>query len=178
MLFKHGIMLVIGSVNMLIKFIVSLITYVFYLVLKNLRQLYILKNNKYKNEKYLSELKVFKNVWLEPALLSVFLLIFWFYKNSIFCMITFILIYMVSSLFLLHQNKKIKKPLNEKDKKMLFFNLLIYLLLIVLFVSVFVEEYIAMYLLVLFLVAYLSPIWLLFTNAIANKFKKTKKSRR
>ena len=79
---------------------------------------------------------------------------------------------------LLHQNKKIKKPLNEKDKKMLFFNLLIYLLLIVLFVSVFVEEYIAMYLLVLFLVAYLSPIWLLFTNALANKFKKTKKSRR
>ncbi len=160
---------------MLIKFIVSLITYVFYLVLKNQHQLYILKKNKYKNEKYLKEIKNIKNSWLEPALLSVFLVIFLFYKNSIFCMITFILIYMVSSLFLLHQNKKEEKTLDKKDKKMLYFNLLIYLLLIVLFVAIYVEEYMTMYFLILFFIAYLSPIWILFTNAVANKKKLEKK---
>ena len=73
----------LGCVNMMIKFIVSLIVYVFYCVLKNQKQLYLLQLDKYKSENYLKTIKDIKKVWLEPSILFVALVIFMFVKNDI-----------------------------------------------------------------------------------------------
>ena len=172
---KHDIMLMIGSVNMLIKFVVSLVTYIFYVVFKTQKQVYILKNAKYKSKKYLEEIKNIKRVWLEPVLFSLLLFIFMFYQNNVACMIVFILIYMISALFLLHQNKKIKSELSGKDKKCMLITLLWYLLLGILFVSIYVEEYITMYFLVLSFVAYMNPIWVLLYSLVSDKPSRKKK---
>ena len=159
---------------MMIKFIVSLIIYVFYCVLKNQKQLYLLQSDKYKSENYLKTIKDIKKVWLEPSILFVALVIFMFVKNDIASMVTFIVIYMISSLFILHQNNKtMKKKLDlSKIKGLVFFNALIYLVIISLFMIIFVEQYITIYYLFLGLLIYISPITIFITNLIRSKLSK------
>lgn len=157
---------------MVLKFEISLLVYICYLFLKVRKEMYMLQQNRYNDKnRYINwVLKNPKKVWLDPSICFLILFIFLKINNVLASMATFVIIYMISALYLLHQKKKEQTKLpfkiTARVKRLLITTSLIYLIPMILFITIYVSEYTTAYYLVLGFLAYLAPVIVLIANII------------
>lgn len=150
---------------MKIKFIVSLMTYLFYCFLKSKISVNVLSQNNHETGKYVKD--VFKSkLWLDSSFLFILLVIFFFFDNQTWLMVSFVLIFMISALIQLRCASKIEFKMTPRFKRLMFTTGILYFLIILLFSFIYVEEYTLYYYLFLGFIAYINPIYVMVANII------------
>ena len=149
------------------EFLISVIVYFVYVILRSKDSIHMLQQNKYNRKKtYLkwinnNKAKVFKNLSALFALLIIFIPI----TNKTFLMICFIILYVFLSVNLLlnqkHEQNKLPLKYTARVKRLVFTNTIVILLPIII-MSIFVnEENLIYFYLILGLFAYLNNLYIL-----------------
>ena len=161
-----------------IKFLVSMIIYLLYIMLISKKSFHMLQQNKYNAKgtyiKWI--LKNKKKVFLNESIFFFIVVLGIFSNNVLVVMTIFIIYYVVISLILINKNKKeqVKLPLKytARVKRLLVTTFLIYIIPILIIFLTFKESYIIFYYLILGLIAYLNYIYILLANLINKPIEK------
>ena len=160
----------------MIYFYVSLITYICYCMIKYRESLYYLIKDKYDNKKYKKRIcKEYRNIFITPELLTLFLIPISLLLNIKVLEICMIIIYALLFLNKLKtNNKEIKKEKKLTIRKVII--ILIYIMLNIWFYidykTNYGEERTLIYYTVLALTTYLSYIIVYIVNIISKPFDK------
>ena len=148
-------------------FLISVIIYFIYVLLRSTDSMHMLQQNKYNRKKtYLkwikkNKIKTFKNYSIFFITLSIFI----FYNNIILLMLCFNVLYLILTVNLILERKKSQNKLplkyTARVKRLTFTNILTHLIPIIL-MSIFVDETnLPYYYLLLGLIAYLNNLYIL-----------------
>ena len=148
-------------------FLISVIIYFIYVLLRSTDSMHMLQQNKYNRKKtYLkwikkNKIKAFKNYSIFFIILSIFI----FYNNIILLMLCFNVLYLILTVNLILERKKSQNKLplkyTARVKRLTFTNILTHLIPIIL-MSIFLDETnLPYYYLLLGLIAYLNNLYIL-----------------
>ncbi len=159
-------------------FLISIATYIIYIILISQKSMQMLQQNKYNRKMtYLKWMKNnLKKEFLTPSLIFLILLIFFIYQNNQVLMVAFVIIYLLLSVYLIHQKKSSqnKLPLKYTSRvKRLFVTVLLIYIIPIIIMALNVTEYNAIYLyIILGLLAYFNNIYILLAILINTPVEK------